>query len=255
MERSEYQTLYEQEERFWWYRGMHRLVLRQITPLLTALGCSREGGARVLDAGCGTGGMLARLYERGRPFGIDFHPDALRLARRRGPFPLCRGSVTRLPYRGGSFDAAVSLDVLYHRGVESDLDALREVRRCLRPGGMLVLNLPAYESLRSSHDAVIHTARRYRRDALRRLLGEAGFETVRLTYWNTLLFPGLALVRLLRARRGGRTPEQSDVRPLPAPLNELLAAVLGTERAWLAKGDLPFGLSLLAVARNPGASA
>jgi len=144
----------------------------------------------------------------------------------------------------------VSLDVLYHRGVKSDLDALREFRRCLRPGGAVVLNLPAFESLRSRHDVAIHTARRYRRQPLRRLLHEAGLHPGRITYWNTLLFPVLALARRLRRVEPGAlgSAPRSDVRPLPAAVDRALGWILELERRWLRRRSFPFGLSLLAIA-------
>lgn len=194
--------------------------------------------------------MLRRLGRVGSAFGLDASPLALALARESTAVPLARASVSELPYRDGSFDLIVCLDVLYHRNVRSDLEALRELRRILRPGGLLLLNLPAFESLRSSHDRAIHTARRYRRAPLRRLLVEAGFRPLRASYWNTLLFPGLALVRLGRRRRTGEAG--SDVTPVPGALNWILGKVLDLERIWLRRRDLPFGLSLMAAAvREP----
>lgn len=260
MEPREYQTLYRQEEEYWWYRALRRLVAEEVEGALAARRAG-ERPPRILDAGCGTGGMLLRLeasaHGIGTPtlHGTDCSRLALSLARRRGPFALSAASVDRLPYRSGSFDLIVSLDVLYHRQVTSDSAALREFARCLRPGGVVVLNLPAYEWLRSSHDAAIHTARRYHRAGLRRLLTGAGLRVERITYWNTLLFPGLAAVRLLRrhARPGhenGSGPA-SDVRPVAAPLNRLLEEVLRLERLCLKRTDLPFGLSLLALAEKP----
>jgi hypothetical protein len=147
----------------------------------------------------------------------------------------------------------ISLDVLYHRGVESDLTALLEFRRCLRPGGSLILNLPAFESLRSTHDAAIHTARRYRRGPLTSLLRAAGLAPDRVTHWNAFLFPGLVAVRWLRRRAGKAysSAGASDVRPLPGPINRILGGILTLERNWLARWDLPAGLSILAVARKP----
>jgi len=268
MEPAEYANIYRQEESFWWYRGLHRLAEECLqeawqeaasrrarssgAPARGGNDGSGTGRPRVLDAGCGTGGMLARLSTWADASGIDFSPLPLGYARRRGPFPLARASVVRLPFRADAFDLILSLDVLYHRAVESDLEALREFRRCLRPGGTVVLNLPAFESLRSSHDVAIHTARRYRRAGVRRLLVEAGLEPVRVTHWNSILFPGLAAVRRLRRRaRDGAGAGTSDVRPLAGPLNACLEGVLAVERLWLRAADLLFGLSLLAVARRP----
>ncbi len=259
MEPNEYTTLFEQEERFWWYRGLRRLARDlSVAALRRHDACTggdaadpgRSDAARILDAGCGTGGTLAMLDGLGHRYGIDFHPLAVRHAAGRGLDRLCRGSVTALPYRGDIFDLIVSLDVLYHRGVESDLQALREFRRCLKPGGSVVLNLPAFESLRSSHDMAIHTARRYRRGQLDRLIREAGLVPDRITYWNTILFPALAAVRLLRRRRSDRVKD-SDVTAVHPLLNTILGLILEVERRWLRAGSLPFGLSILAVARRP----
>lgn len=295
MEPVEYTTLFAQEESFWWYRGLHRLVeqeMRRALPGLprsvrmpgtrglpgplgsrepqrlkgecrsrgdagsTAVGAAGDAAARplrILDAGCGTGGMTRRLAAWGDVTGLDWSPLALDLARRRGPLSWARGSVERLPFRTGTFDLVVSLDVLYHRSVESDLVALQEFRRCLRPGGSLVLNLPAYASLRSSHDAAIHTARRYRRGPLTSLLRAAGLAPNRVTHWNAFLFPALVAVRWMRRRAGkAEGPAvSSDVRPVPGPINSVLGGILALERAWLAQWDLPVGLSILAVARKP----
>lgn len=251
MEPNEYTTLFEQEERFWWYRGLRRLARDQAeSAILRKAG--RRDDVRILDAGCGTGGTLAMLDGLGRTFGIDFHPLAVRLAADRGLNGLCRGSVTELPYRDRSFDLVISLDVLYHRGVKSDLGALAEFRRCLKPGGTVVLNLPAFESLRSSHDMAIHTARRYRRRPLERLIMEAGLIPQRITHWNTILFPCLAAVRLLRRRGAGDgRASESDVTAVHPVLNRMLGLILEAERRWLRIGSFPFGLSLMAVARRP----
>jgi SAM-dependent methyltransferase len=271
MEPAEYTTLFAQEESFWWYQGLRRLVeqeMRRELPGLPGEGRSRgdtsstsadaAGGAaarplRILDAGCGTGGMTQRLAAQGSVTGLDWSPLALDLARRRGSLAWTRGSVERLPFRTGTFDLVVSLDVLYHRGVGSDLLALQELRRCLRPGGSLIVNLPAFESLRSSHDAAVHTARRYRRRPLTTLLSDAGLIPGRVTYWNAILLPGLIAIRHRRRRphAAGGPAVASDVRALPGPVNNILAGILTVERAWLARWDLPVGLSILAVARKP----
>jgi SAM-dependent methyltransferase len=244
MEPIEYNTLRDLEDSFWWYRGLHRLVLDALADL---------PGATILDAGCGTGGLLARLASGHPTFGLDFSPHALRLARARGLPHLARGSVEQVALRARSMDAIVSLDVLYHAAVTDDEAALREFRRVLRPGGRLVLNLPAFPSLRSAHDAAIHTARRYRRAPLRDMLGRAGFAVDRITYWNSLLFPGLAAVRWLRRGRSGVSggAPRSDVAALPAWLNGLLDGTLQLERQLVRRRDLPFGLSLLVVAHRP----
>lgn len=240
MEPREYQTLRSLEERFWWYRGLHRRVLDALP----------EPAEHILDAGCGTGGMLAKVASRGQVHGIDFSPHALRFARERGLTRLGRASVEALPFRARSFDVVISLDVLYHRAVVDDSQAMREFRRVLRPGGRVILNLPAFESLRSSHDTAIHTARRYERKALAHQLEQCGLRPVRLSYWNALLFPALAAVRLVRKREAEGNPE-SDVRPLPDAVNGVLDGILEVERGLMKGIQFPAGLSILAVAERP----
>ncbi|MBK8229937.1 MAG: class I SAM-dependent methyltransferase [Candidatus Eisenbacteria bacterium] len=243
MEAAEYDTLRRLEDRFWWYRGLHHLIVAEIVRLAAG-----RPQLRVLDAGCGTGGLLIRALTRLPNLsvvGLDFSPHALRHARGRGLPRLTRGSVEALPFRAEEFDLIVSLDVLYHRAVEDDDRALREFHRCLRPGGTLLLHLPAFESLRSSHDAAIHTARRYRRAPLAAQLRASGLVPRRVSYRNAALFPALALVRFLRRGQAhGATPPPSDVRPLPAPIDALLYAVLRAEELLLGATDLPWGLSL-----------
>lgn len=255
MEPLEYETLRRQEGSFWWYRGLHRLIGDRVGAALDTTFRSTSP-AHLLDAGCGSGGMLAHLATRFGPrvdlTGIDVSPLALRPAAERKVARLARGSVDRLPFADASFELIVSLDVLYHRAVADDLEAMRELRRCLRPGGRLLLHLPAFESLRSAHDEAIHTARRYRRRPLRELLVRAGLTPHRVTYRNSLLFPALATVRAWRRREtgGGATP-LSDVRPAPPLVDTLLGSVLEVERRWLRLADLPWGLSLLAEASRP----
>ena len=258
MEAAEYDTLRQLEERFWWYRGLHDLIGREISSVARDAGRPLE----VLDAGCGTGGMLARLDALSRESrgafrlhstGLDWSARALRYASGRGPGRWVRGSVEELPFASERFDLIYSLDVLYHRAVGSDARALRELRRCLKPGGLLLLHLPAFESLRSSHDTAIHTARRYRRGPLTALLRASGFRPRRVTYRNAFLFPALATVRWMRRGEQGSTePPPSDVRPLPAWIDQSLYLVLRAESTWLRAGDLPWGLSLLALAEREG---
>lgn len=242
MERGEYERLSHAEDRMWWFRGLH-------ANLLSAL--AESGGAgrrRILDAGCGTGGLLAQLrttYPEAMVVGLDLDAEAVRLARAKSGGTVCRGSVDRLPFAANAFDAILSADVLCHVGVDEER-ALDEFRRCLAPGGLLLLNLPAYPWLYSAHDVAVANARRYARAALHRQLDAAGFAEIRLGYWNSLLFP-LMLLRRLVWRRSG-----SDVALLPAPIERGFAAVLVVERglrAW--RLPLPFGGSILVRAVKP----
>lgn len=244
MEPIEYEHTAAAEDTHWWFREM-----RAVWQALWPGGKGADAAAiRVLDAGCGTGGNL-RCLEGGSAIGIDVSDLALRLARGRTGRPLVRGSLAALPFRDGSFDVVLCTDVLYHARVTDDRAALRELFRVLRPGGSLVVNVPAFEILRSAHDRAVHTARRYRRGLLRERLIEAGFAPERIVYWNGLLFLPAFLWR--RWRRGAG--KRSDITEASGWLHRLLAAAARIDRALALRGALPAGLSIAARARRPGA--
>ena len=201
----------------------------------------------VLDAGCGTGGLLRALTASGSPtmIGLDFVEAAATVAREKSGCAVTVGSVNALPFRDGRLTAVFSMDVLCHRGVD-EACALAEVYRCLAPGGVLIMNLPAYRWMLSAHDQRVHNVRRYRRSEVIAMLARAGFRVSLASYWNTFLFPLMVLKRKIL---GG---DESDVRPFPAPFEFLFRAVLSFERGLLGVGlRLPFGGSIFAVAVKP----
>jgi SAM-dependent methyltransferase len=181
--------------------------------------------------------------------GVDVEPLACALARERSAADIREASVLALPFGDGEFDAVVSSDVIYH--LDDDDAALREMRRVLRPGGMLVVNVPAYRWLWSYHDEATHARRRYGRGEVGAKLRAAGFSGVRTTHWNALPLP-LVIVRrkLLPPPRDG-----SDVRLRAAPIEAIFRAAMAVEHGWInVAGALPFGSSILATAvkRPPG---
>ena len=247
MERAEYERLAALDRRLWWFRGLHAQMLGAL-----ARRRAPEDGERVLDAGCGTGGLLSAFGERfsaGASFGIDIDATAGAVAGASSGRPICVGSVNALPFVEAGFAAILSADVLCHRAVDEEA-ALRQFLRCLSPGGVLVLNLPAYRWLLSEHDTAVHNVRRYTAASVRGLLAAAGFASVRTSYWNTLLFPLMVLRRKLGWR--GSASQGSDVALLPAPVEALFRLIVRMEAALLSLGlRLPFGGSVLATAVKP----
>jgi len=238
MEPVEYDLMDAQEMRMWWYRALH-------ARLLAAL---RGVTGNVLDAGCGTGGFLTVLRARRpdlRPVGLEWAAGAAARAARKSAVPVARGSVNTLPFAERCFDAAVSADVLCHAAVDPAL-ALAELRRVLRPGGRLVLNLPAYGWLMSAHDRNVHNARRFTARQVHALLREAGFGDVRARYWNGLLLPLMVASRKL-PRLFSRHQDASDVAAFPPWLDATLYTVTRIERPL----RLPMGSSILAIATRP----
>ena len=249
MEEHEYKRMYDMEEDYWWYVGLHRLVLDFL--------CERRlanSTHTILDAGCGTGRLITLLQSAGfQTVGIDSAGEALRLSTSRGIRDLVQASIEQIPCRTGTFDLLVSLDVLSCLDVEQTRRAFGEMRRVIKPGGYLVLNLPAYDFLRSSHDAAQHIVHRFSRGELRSMLREAGFALEVCTYRNTVLLPLAATVRLLRRySTNNDTCLQSDLRPIPGRVNSFLTRILLSENLLIRKGlRLPAGLSVFCIARNP----
>ena len=246
MNPEEYERMYDAEERQWWYAGMRAISLALLRP---ALADGHDPLRRILDAGCGTGNNLRHLEAFGPALGVDLSAEALRFCRTRG-VKVARAELLRLPFPDGSFDCVTSFDVIYHRWVSDDRAAVREMVRVLRPGGRLLLRVPALKMLWGAHDRAVHSRHRYTRGEVRALLQGEGLEVERLTYGNSLLFPVLALRRGLD-RITGR--EGSDVGFLPAPLEWAFRTLLEIEARLVRRVSLPLGASVFALARKPAA--
>jgi ubiquinone/menaquinone biosynthesis C-methylase UbiE len=246
MERSEYAVMAKVEDRHWWYGGM-----RAIAAALIDTAYQGRKDLQILDAGCGTGGNALFLRRYGRVVGIDLAADALDFGGRRVPGVLARASVLDLPFADASFDLVTSFDVLYHRAVPDERQALRETTRVLRPAGRLLIRLPAYEFLRSKHDRAVHTRRRYTADAARALLDAGGFAIEHSSYVNSLLFPLPLAQRLIERALPALERGESDLAMPPPLVNEALRWPLAAEAAWLARGgSFPAGLSIVCLARK-----
>ncbi len=232
------------EDRMWWYRAVHARVI-------DALLCRPGDPARpVLDAGCGTGGLLRRMGEAtGRPLvGVEYQAEAAGRARRKSRAVIAIGDVNAMPFRDGAFGAAVSIDVLCHRMVSPE-QGLVELRRVLAPGATLVVNLPAFEWLKSAHDRRVHNDRRATARAARAMLAAAGFAQVEARYWNALLLPLMVLQR--KVLSAGEAAA-SDVAHYPPWLNRTLHGITAVERRLAAAGlRFPAGGSVLLVATRP----
>jgi SAM-dependent methyltransferase len=252
MEEDEYRKLYELENELWWFRGMSAISMALIDRFVAR---SSSSPLRILDAGCGTGGMLSALRQKGAAFGIDVSAEAIRFASRRGvSSPLVRGDVSMLPFPPSSFDLVTSFDVLYHRKVPDDARALAELSRVLKPGGILLMRVPAYDRLRSHHDDAVHTRHRYARKELTSKLEDAGLSPLFVSFLNCLLFP-VALGRRWAERFGSREHAGSEVERIDPRMNAMLLRVLRLEERLLRVAPLPFGLSLVAVGRKDTSAA
>jgi SAM-dependent methyltransferase len=243
MDAEEYELMYEAEDSHWWYQGM-AAIMRAVLESRPVRGKNLS----ILDAGCGTGGAMSWLSEYGRVVGLDFSAHALHYSRRRGHDRIVQASVTGVPFASEIFDLVVSLDVLYFAHVQDEL-ALREFHRVLVPGGRVLLRLPAYNWLRGAHDLQVSTAHRYTRKEVREKLRRNGMTPELLTYVNTFLFPAVALKRLLD--RLLSAPPASDLAVDMKSMAGFLRGCLLLESRLLRRSTLPFGLSIVGLARKP----
>jgi SAM-dependent methyltransferase len=234
---------HELEDHHWWYRGRRRIIAQLIDSL------SLEPGARILDAGCGSGRNMVDLEHLGTITGVEIADASVERARARGVGEVIQCSVTSLPFADDYFDLVVCLDVIEH--IADERGALTELQRVVRPGGGLLVTVPAYQWLWSEHDEINHHQRRYTRSRLSRAAADAGWETVRATYFNALLLP-IAMPYRLIARRAHVEGPSSDLQQMPERLNAMLEWPLRLEARMIGHGGrIPAGLSLAAVFRKP----
>ena len=244
MNAEEYAVMYRVEDSHWWYLGMEaitRQVIERHYP--------RGSKLRILDAGCGTGAVMGYLADYGTVTALDYSAEALRFCRERRRERLAQASVVSLPCPDAAFDLVASFDVICVFDGEDDMLPLREFVRVLSPGGRVILRLPGTSWLHGQHDEAVDIRQRYTTREVDAKLRAVGLEPEQVTYANTFLFP-LAVVKRLSERL---LPAQdgSDLTLGMGPFNGLLRCVLAAEAPFVARYGLPFGLTIVALARKP----
>jgi SAM-dependent methyltransferase len=239
-EQYERQT-HQVEDDHWWYRGRRRVIRETLRSL------GLPAGAEILDAGCGSGRNMVELAAFGHVTGLELSEASLERARSRNAGEVVGGSLTEpLPFPDARFDLAVALDVLEH--LDDDATALRELRRVVRPHGRLLITVPAYQWLWSSHDEVNHHRRRYTEATLLAAAAPAGWAPGRTTHFNSLLLPAAVVYRALDRLFRPSPPAAADLDRTPGWLNTILERPMRLEARLISRGHrIPAGLSLLAV--------
>jgi SAM-dependent methyltransferase len=233
------------EDTHWWFAARRAICER----MLDRIGLPPD--ALILELGCGTGGNFPLLARRGKLYAVDADATALEFAASRGLAKLARGSLPgEFPFDGMSFDLIVMTDVLEH--LDDERGSLRLVKSTLKPGGWLLMTVPALAWLWSLHDATHHHHRRYRAPELAALMRDCGFTIDYLSYYNFLLFPAIAGVRITQRVCGWPRTADSHGHDLamPSPMvNQLLLRLFSSERFAIGKLRFPIGVSLIALAR------
>ena len=242
MERTVYHRLDQLEGQHWWFASRRKIlknVISQFAP--------KKANLNVMEAGCGTGGNLQMLSSFGKLEAFELDDEARAIAKNKMPMDIKRGMLPdNIPYKPESFDVVVAFDVIEH--VEHDVESLASLGKQLAPGGRLIMTVPAMPWLWSKHDETHHHFRRYTSASLNEALLKAGLKPVRISYFNTLLFPLIAGLRLVR-KAFGLKETADDAMPSPA-VNGLLKSIFGFESNWVGRVSMPVGVSLLAVAQR-----
>lgn len=244
MQKQEYNNIFKNEDTHFYYVGYHNIIISQLKKYLSA----KSTKLKILDAGCGTGGLTKKLSTFGETIGIDISEKAIKLAKKRG-LKVQKGSINKINFPNKNFDVVVSVDVLYHQWVEDDKAAIKELLRVLKPGGILLLKLPAYEFLRSSHDLVVYTKKRYTKKDLLKLFKGTQATIIKASFLGSFLLP-IIIFKIFTTRIAGRIKPYSSVGKLWNPINNLLILCFNIENILMKYTNIPFGISILAIAKK-----
>ena len=242
MYEHEYDAMYRLEDSYWWYIARRELAMELLKEEIRG----RES-IRILDVGCGTGANIKDFGRLGPAIGIDSSVEALHFCRSRGVGAVAMSRVEDLPFAQGAFDIVTALDILEH--TDDDLHCLREIRRVCARRGLLLITVPAYGFLWSEHDEALKHRRRYTAYELRNKLVLCGFEVVRTSYFITSLFFPILMFRIWNGLHKNSTHPRTSHYLLPKPINNALVGLLALERKVFRQINLPFGVSIVALAR------
>ena len=241
MDRRVYDRMAEHDSTHWWYRARRDILDDYITRY-----AALPADARILEIGCGTGHNLPMLARHGAVEAIEIDAAANAIAAGRLGHPVGTAPLPALPsIARGAYDLVAVLDVVEH--IEDDVAALAAMAECLKPGGHILITVPAHQWMWSAHDVVNHHHRRYSKATLARAIAAAGLRHNGLRYFNSLLFP-LAAAARIAGRITGR--EDSDDSPPAAPVNALFERIFGLERHLLGRLPMPPGVSIVTLARR-----
>lgn len=242
MHKSEYLNIKQNEDVHFFYRGLADLICRFANRYFPS-----RRPLVILDAGCGTGAISKHLLQFGDIHGVDFAEDAVQIAASNG-IRAVYGDICALPFADNFFDGVICTDVLYHKAVDPQ-KAVQELHRVLKPGGILLLRVPAFDFLYTAHDVHVHTARRFSTRSIRALLRLVDFEVIRLSYVSLWLFP-LSLLMSIAYRISGKVDDTSSVRVLSPLLNLIFLKLQRGENRMLEYVNLPVGQGVIAVSRK-----
>ncbi len=245
MLKREYEVMYDQEEKHWWYVGKRNLILS-----LFKRQYKGRADLKILDVGCGTGIIMKSLSKFGEVYGVDVSPEAIKFCRRRGLKNVKKGSIDNLGFKKETFDAVGCFDVLYHKAIRDDEAALKQLYGICKKGGHLFITDSAMKCLWSQHDIATQARTRYSKEEMKAKLERVGFTVEKISYYNTFLFPAVFLYRKIFDRIREGKEAKSDIGNTNPIINEILKRLLFLEARLLKRINFPVGVSIVCVARK-----
>lgn len=245
MEKEEYVRMFTLESEHWWYVSLHDICAKYVSDFT---GVNVKKKIKIFDAGCGTGRMMELLSGFGSVEGIDWSPDAVSFCKKRGLSGVSRGNLNTYVFKK-KYDIIICNDVLYHSAIKSDSAVIDKFYKALKPGGMLILHLAAFDILKRNHDTVVQGARRYRRKPSRLMLERSGFAVVKASYRMSFLFFPLLFIKLIE-NRISRHGAASDLKTVQPMVNKIALLAARIENFILRFVRIPFGSSLFIVSKK-----
>lgn len=242
MQTNMYRIFFEIQKKHWWFVTKKKIVLDTIDRFF-----KKDDQTKILDIGCGSGLMLNALSKIGPTYGMDMSDEAIEFSKEIYNGDIAQGSLPdQVPYENNFFSLITALDIIEH--IDRDIDSLTAMRDLLTPGGKIIITVPAYMFLWSPFDDMNEHKRRYTLTELKTKLLQTGFTIEKISYYNTLLFPIVFVVRLLNKLLNRDGASDMDI-PSP-PVNFILRKIFSFEMYLLRFLNLPFGVSVIAVVRK-----
>lgn len=243
MQTEEYRKMFDMEDDYWWYKALHELVEHHVKNI-------GRTDLKILDVGCGTGRMVEILRDYGHVDGVDYSPEAIFFSNKRGLDNVTLGDINEWTINPDSYDVILCLDVLTSAGIKNDVAVMEKLYRGLTNGGIMIMELAAFEILKRHHDVMVFGERRYRKNNTLTHLQKIGFHIIQATYRLPILF---LFILIKKIAENIVVPDDtvSDLKPLPRSLNALLLFLTRAEHKLINIGlAMPFGSSLFIVAKK-----
>lgn len=244
MEQHTYGIMHEVEDSHWWFVGRRAILESFLKGIIQNLKPNIQN-PKILDVGCGTGANLEMLAQFGAAEGVDVSDDALEFCRQKG-LKVQKGLAEEMPFADGSFDVVTALDVVEH--LDDDIAGLKEMRRVMTDEGRALIFVPAFMWLWGVQDDISNHRIRYTKRQIVERLQQAGFEVERVTYANITFFAPVLAGRTIMKLTGLKPASENNINI--SALNGLFGRIFSTESIWLKRANIPFGVSIVVVAKK-----